>query len=188
MYPIFFIGWSSNCKYSIIGGLRSVAQIVSYEISLGVVLISFIWVSGGFSLKDLGLDIEKYRFFVYSPLIFIWFLCLLAETNRRPYDFSEGESELVSGFNTEYGSAGFTCIFISEYVRLLFIRYFFCLIFFRYGYYFNIFLKRGFVCLFIIWVRGRTPRYRYDKLMGLAWKSLLPGGLFLLWYYFILSY
>jgi NADH-ubiquinone oxidoreductase chain 1 len=109
-----------------------------------------------------------YNFFLFAPLGYIWFVSSLAETNRRPYDFAEGESELVSGFNTEYGSGGFTLIFIAEYASILLIRILFSVMFISRTFrYFRI-IKRVIVAFCFVWVRATLPRYRYDKLIGLA--------------------
>jgi len=132
VFPIFLRGWASNSKYSLLGALRAVAQIISYEVRLSVVILRLVWVSGFFSLnnilKDSFLSIGILFFFILS---FIWFASRLAECNRTPYDFSERESELVSGFNTEYRSGGFVLIFLSEYARIIFIGIIFVVFFLR---------------------------------------------------------
>lgn len=130
VYTVIIAGWSSNSRYSLLGGIRAVAQTISYEVSLALIFISFIILIGGFSL----IDFYKYQKFVWIiflslPLGFVWFVSSLAETNRTPFDFAEGESELVSGFNVEYRSGGFALIFLSEYSRILFIRILFCVVF-----------------------------------------------------------
>ena len=176
VYPILRAGWSSNCKFSILGSLRSVAQIVSYEISLMVVLLRIIWLRRSLNFSAILLDRRFIlNFFCFIPLCLIWFASSLAETNRTPYDFSEGESELVSGFNTEYRAGGFTLIFMAEYSRILFISLLLSILFLRRGVlsFFTIF-KAVIVRVWFIWVRGTLPRYRYDKLMNLAWKRFLP--------------
>jgi len=116
------------------------------------------------------------------PLGGLWFVSSLAETNRRPYDFAEGESELVSGFNTEYGSGGFTLIFIAEYSRILLIRLLFSVLFFRRSLRWATLLKRVLVAFCFVWVRATLPRYRYDKLINLAWKRFLSITLFIFLY------
>nr|YP_009445864.1 NADH dehydrogenase subunit 1 [Eurythenes maldoror]ATX68772.1 NADH dehydrogenase subunit 1 [Eurythenes maldoror] len=176
VYPILSSGWSSNCKYSMLGSLRAVAQMVSYEVSLAMILLSLVWVSGSFSLKVVMVDqVYMYNGFFFFPLGLIWLVSSLAETNRTPYDFAEGESELVSGFNTEYSSGGFTLIFIAEYASILFMSLFFCVMFVSGGYYdFTLMLKAMVIAYWFVWVRATLPRYRYDKLMYLAWKSFLP--------------
>lgn len=189
VFPILVSGWVSNSKYSLLGGLRSVAQIVSYEVSLAVVLLRLIWVScslnfyvvvGGYNFC--------WGFFIFYPLALIWLASRLAETNRTPYDFSEGESELVSGFNTEYRSGNFTLIFMAEYARIIFISFLFSLFFLSGGYDFFLILKGVFILFVFVWVRGTIPRFRYDKLIYLSWKSFLPISLLCLFYYLSVAY
>jgi len=179
VYTTIRAGWSSNSKYSLLGRLRAVAQTISYEVSLALVLLSFIFLVGGF---DLCLFNEYQRdvwllFFTF-PLALVWFASCLAETNRTPFDFAEGESELVSGFNTEYRRGGFALIFIAEYARILFISILFALIFLGgnllSGSYY---VKLVMVAFAFVWVRGTLPRFRYDKLIYLAWKRFLPVAL-----------
>lgn len=184
VYPILSRGWASNCKYSILGRLRAVAQMVSYEVRLAIIFLSLIWLSISFSFR--GLLINQYlvwNIFLFRPLGVIWFVSALAETNRTPYDFAEGESELVSGFNTEYGSGGFTLIFIAEYARILLIRILFSVIFLRSRLRGFTLVKGILVAFCFVWVRATIPRYRYDKLIGLAWKRFLPVTLIIFRYY-----
>nr|APL97221.1 NADH dehydrogenase subunit 1 [Acanthogammarus victorii] len=188
VYPILTSGWSSNCKYSMLGSLRAVAQMVSYEVSMAMVLLSLVWLSGSFSFY--GLAESQYllwNFFFFPPLGYIWYVSSLAETNRAPYDFAEGESELVSGFNTEYGSSGFTLIFMMEYSGLLFMGFLFSVLFLSSVVGVGLVFKSVLVVFSFIWVRGSLPRYRYDKLMGLAWKSFLPITLLMFSYYLSMS-
>nr|YP_010390398.1 NADH dehydrogenase subunit 1 [Ctenocephalides canis]UPV72719.1 NADH dehydrogenase subunit 1 [Ctenocephalides canis] len=179
VYTIMFAGWSSNSNYSLIGGLRSVAQTISYEVSLIILMMSLLFLIESFSLIMFNI-FQKYVWFIFIlwPLGLIYFVSSLAETNRTPFDFSEGESELVSGFNVEYGGGGFALIFLAEYASILFMSFMFCLMFLG-GDYLSIlfFLKLVFLSFMFIWVRGTLPRYRYDKLMYLAWKSFLPISL-----------
>nr|YP_010737567.1 NADH dehydrogenase subunit 1 [Ctenocephalides orientis]WEQ71702.1 NADH dehydrogenase subunit 1 [Ctenocephalides orientis] len=179
VYMIMFAGWSSNSNYSLIGGLRSVAQTISYEVSLIILMMSLLFLIESFSLIMFNI-FQKYIWFIFIlwPLGLIYFVSSLAETNRTPFDFSEGESELVSGFNVEYGGGGFALIFLAEYASILFMSFMFCLMFLG-GDYLSImfFIKLVFLSFTFIWVRGTLPRYRYDKLMYLAWKSFLPIGL-----------
>lgn len=183
LYPILGAGWSSNCKYSILGRLRAVAQMISYEVSLILIILRVIIFRGRFDIVNI-INRQSWVWFIFLcyPLGLIWFASSLAETNRSPFDFAEGESELVSGFNTEYGARGFTLVFIAEYANILFISLLFRVIFL--GSSFNLFLlvKRVFIRFCFIWVRGTIPRYRYDKLMGLAWKVFLPARLLLFIY------
>nr|YP_009732548.1 NADH dehydrogenase subunit 1 [Trachys auricollis]QHS71071.1 NADH dehydrogenase subunit 1 [Trachys auricollis] len=179
VYTIMVSGWSSNSIYSMLGGLRSVAQTISYEVSLALVLISFLIIVSSVSLFSFSLY-QKYiwLFFISLPLALIWFITSLAETNRTPFDFAEGESELVSGFNTEYSAGGFALIFLAEYANIIFMSMLFSLFFLGGDYYsFIFFVKITFISFVFIWVRGTLPRYRYDKLMYLAWKSFLPISL-----------
>nr|AXS66250.1 NADH dehydrogenase subunit 1 [Tenebrionoidea sp. 2 KM-2017] len=189
VYSVMLAGWSSNSSYSLLGGLRSVAQTVSYEVSLALILMSFI-----FLVLDLNfLSFVYYQKFIWLifltlPLCFMWVISSLAETNRTPFDFAEGESELVSGFNVEYSSGGFAMIFLAEYASILFMSML-CVLLFLGGdlYSFFFFVKLSFVGFFWIWVRGTLPRFRYDKLMYLAWKSFLPCSLNYLILFFCLK-
>nr|YP_009228839.1 NADH dehydrogenase subunit 1 [Calliphora chinghaiensis]ALS20015.1 NADH dehydrogenase subunit 1 [Calliphora chinghaiensis] len=185
VYTVMIAGWSSNSNYALLGGLRAVAQTISYEVSLALVLLSFIFLIGGYNM----LMFYKYQMFVWFlfimfPMALVWFSISLAETNRTPFDFAEGESELVSGFNVEYSSGGFALIFLAEYASILFMSMLFCVMFLG-GDVFSFFfyIKLTFVSFMFIWVRGTLPRFRYDKLMYLAWKSFLPFSLnFLLFF------
>ena len=175
VYGIMIAGWSSNSNYALLGRLRSVAQTISYEVRLVLILIRFLFLIYRFDI----FDILKYQefvwfFFLDFPLVIIWIVTCLAETNRTPFDFAEGESELVSGFNVEYRSGGFAIIFLAEYSNILFIRILRRFIFIG-GNLNNLtfFLKLRYLRFFWVWVRGTLPRYRYDKLINLAWKSYL---------------
>nr|AXI98687.1 NADH dehydrogenase subunit 1 [Pseudoniphargus pityusensis] len=184
VFPVLGSGWSSNCKYSLLGSLRSVAQMVSYEISLAMVILSLVWLSGGFSLSEIIFSqVYVWNFFVFFPLGMIWFASSLAETNRSPYDFSEGESELVSGFNTEYSAGGFVLIFMSEYANILFMGLLFVIFFSGSWVGGALIIKMMMVVYLFVWVRATMPRYRYDKLMYLAWKGFLPVSLLLFVFY-----
>lgn len=185
VYSVIIAGWSSNSRYSLLGGLRSIAQTISYEVRLALLLISRIVIIIGFDL----LILSVYQNFVwFIILIYPLGLCLissiLAETNRTPFDFAEGESELVSGFNVEYRRGGFALIFLAEYSSILFIRLLFVLVFLG-GYDISLlfYIKLGLISFLFIWVRGTLPRYRYDILIYLAWKGYLPISLnFLLFF------
>lgn len=187
VYTVILAGWSSNSNYSLLGGLRAVAQTISYEVSLSLLLLSFIFLILGFNINSFMIY-QKYIWFFFFcfPLILCWFASSLAETNRTPFDFAEGESELVSGFNVEYRRGGFALIFLAEYARILFIRILFSIIFLG-GNLFSLFfyLKLSFISFLFIWVRGALPRLRYDKLMYLAWKRFLPVSLNYLLFFFI---
>lgn len=179
VYTTIRAGWSSNCKYSMLGRLRSISQTISYEVRLALILLRFLIIVGGFKLSLLdNYQESRWLLFLFFPLSCVWFVSRLAETNRTPFDFSEGESELVSGFNTEYRRGGFALIFIAEYARIIFISLLFRLLFIggniaRFFFY----IKFLFVAFSFIWVRGTLPRFRYDKLMNLSWKSFLPVSL-----------
>nr|CAH59786.1 NADH dehydrogenase subunit 1 [Neurosymploca sp. 2 (morphotype 'geertsemai')] len=179
VYGIMVAGWSSNSNYALLGGLRSVAQTISYEVSLVLIMLSSIIFIMDFNLLLLNdYQMNIWFFFFMIPLGFCWFSSSLAETNRTPFDFAEGESELVSGFNVEYSSGGFALIFMAEYSSILFMSMFFCLLYLG-GYNLNLFfyLKLVLISFLFVWVRGTLPRFRYDKLMYLAWKSYLPISL-----------
>nr|YP_010164883.1 NADH dehydrogenase subunit 1 [Jesogammarus hinumensis]QRN71588.1 NADH dehydrogenase subunit 1 [Jesogammarus hinumensis] len=175
VYPILSSGWASNCKYSMLGSLRAVAQMISYEVSLLMILLSVVWLSGSFSINVILSDQSMvYNGILLMPLCMIWFVSALAETNRTPYDFAEGESELVSGFNTEYSAGGFTLIFMAEYGSILFMGVLLSFLFLSGGANSWLVVFKGILVSFIfVWVRATLPRFRYDKLMSLAWKSFL---------------
>nr|AYN50398.1 NADH dehydrogenase subunit 1 [Laparocerus freyi] len=185
VYTIMLAGWSSNSNYAMLGGLRSVAQTISYEVSLVLILMSFLFMVLSFNIFDLEKFQENIWFiFMLLPSSMMWVVSCLAETNRTPFDFAEGESELVSGFNVEYSSGGFAMIFLAEYSNILFMSML-CVMMFLGGDLCSLlfYFKLVFMAFFWLWVRGTLPRYRYDKLMYLAWKSYLPSSLnFLLFY------
>lgn len=189
VYPILRRGWSSNCKYRILGRMRAVAQIVSYEVSLAIILLRIIWLTNSFNLNLIILNQSlNFNLFLFSPLAMIWLVSSLAETNRTPYDFSEGESELVSGFNTEYRAGGFSLIFMAEYGNIIFISALFVILFLSSSLNILTVFKTILFVFWFIWVRATLPRYRYDKLINLAWKAFLPITLFLFIFYLLLGY
>nr|AWX92104.1 NADH dehydrogenase subunit 1 [Ugyops sp. APL-2018] len=176
VYFIMMAGWSSNSMYSLIGGIRSVAQSISYEVCMFMIFLSLVIFYLGFSFLDLFF-IQSFNWFVFFcfPLFMVFFSCLLAETNRSPFDFAEGESELVSGFNLEYSSFLFSFIFLSEYMNMIFMSFLMSLFFCGGDYYsYFFFFSVLFFCFLFVWVRGTFPRYRYDKLMMLCWSCYLP--------------
>nr|YP_010895209.1 NADH dehydrogenase subunit 1 [Nephrocerus lapponicus]WJW73748.1 NADH dehydrogenase subunit 1 [Nephrocerus lapponicus] len=179
VYTVMIAGWSSNSNYALLGGLRAVAQTISYEVSLALVMMSFIFLIGGYNfLMFFNYQIFIWFFFILFPMVLVWFSISLAETNRTPFDFAEGESELVSGFNVEYSSGGFALIFLAEYSSILFMSMLFCVLFLGSDIFSLIFyMKLSFISFLFIWVRGTFPRFRYDKLMYMAWKSFLPFSL-----------
>nr|YP_009176714.1 NADH dehydrogenase subunit 1 [Anopheles maculatus]ALJ02429.1 NADH dehydrogenase subunit 1 [Anopheles maculatus] len=185
VYTVMIAGWSSNSNYALLGGLRAVAQTISYEVSLALILLSFIFLVGNYNFLNFY-NFQSYIWFIIFcfPLGLVWLASCLAETNRTPFDFAEGESELVSGFNVEYSSGGFALIFLAEYSSILFMSMLFVVIFLGSDIYsFMFFLKLSFISFIFIWVRGTLPRFRYDKLMYLAWKSFLPLSLNYLFFF-----
>nr|YP_010534167.1 NADH dehydrogenase subunit 1 [Endelus continentalis]UXX50483.1 NADH dehydrogenase subunit 1 [Endelus continentalis] len=189
VYTIMLSGWSSNSMYSLLGGLRSIAQTISYEVSLIMIILPFLFYVSSFNF--LMFSIYQYYLwflFLFFPLALIWFVSMLAETNRTPFDFSEGESELVSGFNVEYSAGGFSLISLAEYSNIIFMSMMFVLLFLGADYFsFFFFFKLVFICFVFILSRGTLPRYRYDKLMYLSWKCYLPFSLNLFMYYYSLK-
>ncbi|YP_009047714.1 NADH dehydrogenase subunit 1 (mitochondrion) [Amphibalanus amphitrite] len=184
VYPLMIAGWSSNSKYALLGGLRAVAQTISYEVSLALVLLSFIIVVGEYSLEDfVEYQNSFYFIFFFYLLSLVWIVSCMAEMNRTPFDFAEGESELVSGFNVEYSAGGFALLFLGEYSMIILMSTVMVILFLSGDLYFTFFLKVGFFITLVLWLRGTLPRYRYDKLMSLAWKSILPFTLHCLFMY-----
>uniref|UniRef100_UPI00315C7A7F NADH dehydrogenase subunit 1 n=1 Tax=Vanessula milca TaxID=311138 RepID=UPI00315C7A7F len=185
VYTLMIAGWSSNSNYSLLGGLRAVAQTISYEVSMSLIMMSSIVMIMDFNLvKFFNYQLMIWFIFLMMPLSLCFLSSLMAETNRTPFDFAEGESELVSGFNIEYSSGGFALIFLAEYSSILFMSLLFVIIYMGgFNLTFMFYLKLVFLSFFFIWVRGTLPRYRYDKLMYLCWKIYLPVSLnFLLFY------
>ena len=175
VYPILVAGWASNRKYAVLGAIRTVAQTISYEIRLALILIIFIIYINSFNFDNIFLNKNHIRIFILTPFISIfWLVSCLAETNRTPFDFSEGESELVSGFNIDYSSGLFAIIFIAEYARIYILRFISIgLLNIVIGFY----ISTLFIIIYIffwIWARATLPRFRYDLLIHLAWKIILP--------------
>nr|YP_009509768.1 NADH dehydrogenase subunit 1 [Aeneator recens]AXF46384.1 NADH dehydrogenase subunit 1 [Aeneator recens] len=196
VYGTLLAGWASNSKYALLGSLRAIAQTISYEVSMALVLLFPLFLVGSFSFIEIK---ESQEFiwltFLMIPVSFMWFVTCVAETNRAPFDFAEGESELVSGFNVEYGAAGFALIFLAEYANILVMSLFSALLFFGGSSLMLIesdlafMLKVLFFAFAFIWVRGSYPRFRYDLLMNLTWKGFLPASLsFLLMITILASY
>nr|QNP09992.1 NADH dehydrogenase subunit 1 [Ochthebius sp. IBE<ESP> AN292] len=190
VYSIMIAGWSSNSNYSLLGGMRAVAQSISYEVSLSLILLSFLFLILSLNLYNFMMyQLNIWFIFLLMPLCMMWVVSGLAETNRTPFDFAEGESELVSGFNVEYSSGGFALIFLAEYSSILFMSMMCCIMFLGCDIFsFFFFLKLGFMSFFWVWVRGTLPRFRYDKLMYLCWKSFLPVSLNYLLFFMGLKY
>lgn len=174
-YLFLCIRWSANSIYSLIGIVRVIAQILSYEVRFIIIILILIILRERYSFVDfIKWQIFIWYIFIIFPIFIIFFIRVLAELNRSPIDFIEGESELVSGFNVEYFRGGFALIFMAEYGIIVFWGYLIIIIFVRRGilWYSMIFL-RGFVFL-IIFIRGLLPRIRYDELIYLCWKVILP--------------
>lgn len=185
VYFIIFSGWSSNSNYALLGRLRAVAQTISYEVCIILFFFCYFILIIELNIKKF-IDFQEIFSFIILNLIirFIFFIIFLAETNRSPFDFAEGESELVSGFNVEYRRGGFALIFLSEYSIILFLRIIFNFIFlFNSLIYLFIYLKLSLISFLFIWIRGSFPRFRYDKLIYLTWKLYLPISLFLIIFY-----
>ena len=191
VYGILFAGWASNSKYALLGGLRSAAQMISYEVSIGVVIISVLLAVGSLNLNDIVLA-QRHVWFCLPmfPMFVVFFISALAETNRAPFDLPEGESELVAGFFVEYSSLAFGLFFLGEYANMILMSAMVSILFLGGwlppleiapltwipGPLWLIF--KIIFCLFVfIWVRVTFPRYRYDQLMRLGWKVFLPFSL-----------
>nr|QBG38563.1 NADH dehydrogenase subunit 1 [Acropyga butteli] len=175
-YLIIFMGWSSNSVYSLMGAVRSVSQMLSYEVSFILIIFLLMFMGESYSLIDL-LKFQKNMWFllIMYPLFIVYFISVMVELNRSPMDFIEGESELVSGFNIEYFSGGFTLIFLAEYGMIIFFSFIGVILFTNLL--FNkviFFLFVNIFSLMIIIMRGLLPRMRYDELMYLCWKIVLP--------------
>nr|YP_009175879.1 NADH dehydrogenase subunit 1 [Sternula albifrons]ALI15704.1 NADH dehydrogenase subunit 1 [Sternula albifrons]BCD55713.1 NADH dehydrogenase subunit 1 [Sternula albifrons sinensis] len=192
VYSILWSGWASNSKYALIGALRAVAQTISYEVTLAIILLSVIMLSGNYTLNTLATTQEPlYLIFSSWPLAMMWYISTLAETNRAPFDLTEGESELVSGFNVEYAAGPFALFFLAEYANIMLMNTLTTILFLNPSS-LNLpqelfpmalatkvlLLSSGF-----LWIRASYPRFRYDQLMHLLWKNFLPLTLALcLWH------
>lgn len=179
-------GWASNSKYPFLGALRSAAQMLSYEISIGFLMLCIVVISGSLNLTDIVLAQQNlWNVFPFFPLWVLFMVASLAETNRPPFDLTEAESELVSGYNVEYSGIAFALFFIAEYANILFLCSLQVILFFggwlpplfipdEYEHLLWFVLKTVILMAFFIWIRASFPRYRYDQLMRLGWKVLLP--------------
>lgn len=163
-------GWRTFSKYSLIGRLRTVAQLISYEAVLYLLFFFLVLLYFSFRFSNFRFIFLPFFFIIMPFAFYVWLPSLLAELNRTPYDFSEGERELVRGFNTEFGSSSFTLIFLAEYSNIIFLRLLTYLIFF-FNFYVLFFCS---IFFFFIWIRSVLPRFRFDKLMMLAWKFFIP--------------
>jgi NADH-quinone oxidoreductase subunit H len=189
VYGIIMSGWSSNSKYAFLGALRSAAQMVSYEVSIGFIIVTIVVCCGSFNLQTI-VESQKNIWFIvpFFPLFLMFFVSALAETNRHPFDLPEAEAELVSGYNVEYSAMGFALFSLGEYANMLLMSSLNVILFFGgwlspisilsfipgslwFG------LKICFFVILFIWMRAALPRYRYDQLMGLGWKVFLPISL-----------
>jgi len=189
VYGIIMSGWSSNSKYAFLGALRSAAQMVSYEVSIGFIIVTIVICCGSFNLQEI-IESQKNVWFIipFFPLFLMFFISALAETNRHPFDLPEAEAELVSGYNVEYSAMGFALFSLGEYSNMLLMSALNVILFFG-GWLppfnFLVFtpepiwfgLKICFFVILFIWMRAALPRYRYDQLMGLGWKVFLPISL-----------
>ena len=189
VYGIIMSGWSSNSKYAFLGALRSTAQMVSYEVSIGFIIVTIVVTCGSFDLQEI-VEYQRNVWFVipFFPLFLLFFVSALAETNRHPFDLPEAEAELVSGYNVEYSAMGFALFSLGEYANMLMMSSLNAILFFggwRAPFEFLDFIPGSFwfglkICLFVIlfvWMRAALPRYRYDQLMLIGWKVILPLSL-----------
>lgn len=189
VYSLMICGWSSNRIYSILGCIRRISQAISYEVTLSLILLCFFLLIDRYGfIQFYLLQGSMWFIFISLPIFLCWLSCCIAESNRTPFDFSEGERELVSGFNVEYGGGGFALLFISEYSGIIFICLISCIVFL--GSNLNrivFYLKIIIICFVFVWVRSTLPRFRYDKLMYLAWKCYLPVTLNYIYIYILLK-
>nr|YP_009312321.1 NADH dehydrogenase subunit 1 [Garra poecilura]BAV71796.1 NADH dehydrogenase subunit 1 [Garra poecilura] len=192
VYSILGAGWASNSKYALIGALRAVAQTISYEVSLGLIILSLVILSGDYCLQTFYTTQESIWLLIPAwPLAAMWYISTLAETNRAPFDLTEGESELVSGFNVEYAGGPFALFFLAEYANILLMNTLSAVLFLGPLYHpktpelttTNLMSKTALLSVLFLWVRASYPRFRYDQLMHLMWKNFLPLALaFVLWH------
>ena len=202
VYGIIIAGWSSNSKYAFLGALRSAAQMISYEVSIGIILITVLLPVGSLNLTNIVLAQKDIWFIIpFFPIFLLFFISSVAETNRHPFDLPEAEAELVSGYNVEYSSVGFAFFFIGEYANIIFMSSLNSILFLG-GWlppckFFNFLspflllsLKIVFLIFLFIFIRALLPRYRYDQLMSLGWKVFLPLslGFFIFYYGLLLSF
>lgn len=201
VYSVVLAGWSSNSKYTFLGGLRSCAQMISYEISISIILIAiFLNVSSLNFITIVNYQEKIWFIFPLFPLAIMFLISIVAETNRTPFDLPEAEAELVAGFNLEYSSIVFAFFFLAEYSNMVLMSAIFSLLFLG-GWlspfgslfcsefsYFWISLKVILVCIFYVHIRGNLPRYRYDQLMFIGWKVILPVSLAFVMFYIIILY
>lgn len=202
VYGVIVAGWASNSKYAFLGAIRSSAQMVSYEVSIGFVIVTVLLMVGSLNITDIVMAQKEQGWFAFGilfPMFIIFFISALAETNRHPFDLPEAEAELVAGYNVEYSSMSFALFFLGEYIHMILMSGITTTLFLG-GWlppinWEPLYLIPGFIwffikvifCLFVfIWVRATLPRYRYDQLMRLGWKIFLPFSL--IWVVFVSAY
>ena len=190
VYGVLMSGWASNSRYAFLGAMRSAGQMVSYEVSMGFTIIPVIMLSGSLSLKDI-VEAQRDVWFIIPllPMFVIYFISVVAETNRSPFDLPEAEAELVAGYFTDYSAMSFGLFFLGEYANMILVSFLGSLMFLG-GWLPPIGLlsfipgivwlgiKAGFLMFVFLWIRATFPRYRYDQLMRLGWKVFLPISLF----------
>lgn len=191
VYGIIMAGWASNSKYAFLGALRSAAQMVSYEVSMGLIIITVLLCAGSLNLSEIVLA-QKHVWYIIplGPLFIMFFISILAETNRAPFDLPEAEAELVAGYNVEYSAMGFALFFLGEYSNMILMSSLATILFlggwlppmdiFLFNWLpgpFWLGMKVSLLLFVFIWVRAAFPRYRYDQLMRLGWKIFLPLAL-----------
>jgi NADH-quinone oxidoreductase subunit H len=184
VYGVALGGWASNSKYALLGGIRGAAQMISYELSLGLSLIPVVMMAHSFSVVDIVEAQQRYPFIIFQPLAFLIFLIsAMAESKRIPFDLPEAENELIAGYHTEYSGMRFGLFFLGEYVHIMVFGGLLA-VFFLGGWHGPflpplvwLLIKMALAALFMIWVRGTLPRLRYDQLMVLGWKVLIPLAL-----------
>jgi len=177
VYTTFIAGWCSNSKYALLGSLRRIAQTISYEVSISLILLSCLIIHHSINIRLININIISWVSIIVIPIILLWFITNLAETNRTPFDLAEGESELVSGFNTEYRRSTFALIFIAEYARILIIRLLTVTFFIGSNSILQtliLIIITIFIATIFVWIRASFPRIRYDNLIYLTWKCFLP--------------
>nr|YP_009414208.1 NADH dehydrogenase subunit 1 [Isthmomys pirrensis]ASN66992.1 NADH dehydrogenase subunit 1 [Isthmomys pirrensis]UZH93521.1 NADH dehydrogenase subunit 1 [Isthmomys pirrensis] len=183
VYSILWSGWASNSKYSMFGALRAVAQTISYEVTMAIILLSVLLMNGSFSLQSLMFTQETLWLIIPTwPLGMMWYISTLAETNRAPFDLTEGESELVSGFNVEYAAGPFALFFMAEYTNIILMNALSTIVFLGplnnpnnpEMFTMDFMTKTLVLTMAFLWVRASYPRFRYDQLMHLLWKNFLP--------------
>ena len=194
VYGIIMAGWASNSKYAFLGAIRSSAQMISYEVSMGLVIVTVLLVTGSLNLSEIVEHQRDMPFWIHlllAPMAVVFFISVLAETNRLPFDLPEAESELVAGYNVEYSSMSFALFFLGEYANIILVSAM-TVTFFMGGYlppfgisflylipgFIWFVLKICFLLFVFLWIRATLPRYRYDQLMHLGWKVFLPLTLF----------